>query len=68
MSRVAVILNVFTKTIARLEALAKRNRRRASVKTSKADVLDTQAQELLKEADTADKAASRLKGFLEEPV
>lgn len=67
MSRVTQILSVFTKTIAKLEELARVNRREAGVKTAQADVLDTQAAELLKEATEAEQAAGRLKTLLEEP-
>ncbi|WP_313514772.1 hypothetical protein [Pseudomonas sp.] len=65
MSKVASILNVFTKTIAKLEGLAAKNRRAAGIKTAKADVLDQQAEDLLSEAQAADKAANRLKDLLE---
>jgi hypothetical protein len=65
MSAVATILKVFTKTITKLEKLAERNRKKAGVKTAKADVLDLDAKRLLVEADEADKAAKRLQDLLE---
>lgn len=68
MRNVKTILGVFTRTIAKLERLAEKNRRNAGIKTAKADVLDLEAGALLTEADAAAKAASRLRDLLEEPA
>lgn len=66
MRKVQAILNVFTRTIAKLEALASSNRKQAGIKLAKADVLDQEAEHLCEEAAAAEKAAGRLKGLLED--
>ena len=64
MSRVDVILAVFTKTIAQLEKVARNNRTEAGFKMASADTLELQTESLLAEAQKADKIVERLKDLL----